>query len=235
MKFIQHFSNSAGNLYEAVASNGKRLLIDPGVTWKKLQQALNYDLSNIVGALCSHEHFDHSKSVKEVMRSGITVYSSDSTLDALGIYQERRAIGMLRSTIYPIGPFDVVVYDSNHDAVEPLLFKIKCDNEFMLFATDTSHINQRFSTPFSIIAIECSYDKAILQHRVDTNDINETLAKRLLTSHMEKQEAIRYLSEFCNMNRCHEIHLLHMSGDNIDKAQTKTDFEKRFFVNTVIA
>jgi len=56
MKFIQHYSGSSGNLYEVVSNNGKRLLIEAGVVWAKVQKALRYDLKSISGCLLSHEH-----------------------------------------------------------------------------------------------------------------------------------------------------------------------------------
>ncbi|MCK5127221.1 MAG: hypothetical protein KAR42_13285, partial [candidate division Zixibacteria bacterium] len=103
---------------------------------------------------------------------------------------------------------------------------------YMLFATDTAFIRQRFNTPFSIIAIECSYDKDVLQNRVESGDINETLAKRLLTSHMEKQVALKYLTDYCDLSKCREIHLLHLSRENIDKDKAKKDFERKLFIET---
>ncbi len=56
MIFRQHYSGSSGNLYEIVANSGARLLIEAGVTWKKLQKALDYNLSNIEACLISHGH-----------------------------------------------------------------------------------------------------------------------------------------------------------------------------------
>lgn len=56
MNFIQHSSGSKGNFYEVIANNGSRLIIDPGITWIKLQKALKYNLKSISGCLISHEH-----------------------------------------------------------------------------------------------------------------------------------------------------------------------------------
>ncbi len=238
MKFIQHYSGSSGNLYEIISNNGDRLIIDPGVTWKKLQTALKHDLSNIVGALCSHNHSDHSKSVREVMRAGIDVYASAGTIFALGIENERRArhvTGTRRHAwCIPGGGFEITCFDVHHDAEEPLLFTIECDDDWMLFATDTNHITQRFKIPFDIIAIECSYDKDILEERMDTNDIDEALAKRLLNSHTEKQNTMRYLTDYCDLSKCREIHLLHMSRDNIDAEKTRKEFQEKLFIDTII-
>ena len=234
MKFEQHYSSSRGNLYTVTAANGKRLMIECGVRWRKLQKALGYDLSGIEGCLLTHEHQDHSKAVKDVMKAGIDVYGSPGTLEACGIGYGRRAQAMLTNTAYTIGSFEVAAYDSNHDAAEPLLYTVRCNGEYLLFATDTSHIKQRFSIKFSVVAIGCSYDINILQERVNTKTINEEVAKRLLKSHMEKQVVMKYLSEYCDLGKCREIHLLHMSGDNIDKKATKKEFEQRYFIETII-
>lgn len=236
MIFQQHYSSSRSNLYTVTAANGRRLLLECGIAWPKLQKALSYDLTNIDGCLLTHEHADHSKAVKEVMRAGIDVYSSAGTFEALGFNGNRRAKPIKKYVGITNSNFDCYAFPINHDANEPLGYIIRevATNDYLLFIPDTSHIKQRFKIKFSIIAIECSYDKDILQSRVDTQEINETLAKRLLTSHMEKRVAMNYLSEFCDLSRCREIHLLHMSGDNINRLKTKKEFEKRFFIETFI-
>lgn len=218
-------------MYMVTANSGKRLMVECGVTWAKLQKALGYDFNGIVGCLVTHEHQDHSKAIKDVRQSGIEVYASVGTFEAVGI-TGRRVNAVSDKTLLRLGDFQIYCFDVNHDAAEPLGFIIRADNEFLLFATDTSYITQQFKYPFSIIAIECSYDKDILQHRVDTKDIKESLAERLLTSHMEKSNTMRYLAEFCDLSKCRELHLLHMSGDNLDKTRTKKDFENRFFIET---
>jgi len=233
MKFTQYYSGSSGNLYTVTSASGKRLIIDPGVTWLKLQVALGYDLSEIAGALCSHGHSDHFREPEKAMSAGIDIFASKETFESQGLLEHRRAKVIKDKTIITLGAdFKVRAFGTNHDFKGSLGFVVKCDDEYLFFATDTSYITQQFKVPFSIVAIECGYDKNILQKRVDTGDTHETVAKRLLTSHLEKQEAMRYLDEFCDLSKCREIHLLHMSGDNIDKAQAKKDFEKRFFIET---
>lgn len=229
MKFEQLYSSSSGNAYVVTAANGKRLLIECGVTWPLLQQALNYDLTGIEGCLISHEHKDHSKAVQDVMKAGIDVYSSYATLEACGVQDERRAKS-LSPSLYHVGCFDVRGHCSNHDAIVPLLFTVGVDGENMLFATDTSHISQKFLHPFDIIAIECSYNEPYLRKRVEEKTINEQLATRLLTSHMSKENCLNYLQNFCNLNKCREIHLLHLSADNINKDRIKREFEKKLFI-----
>jgi len=235
MKLTQHYSSSRSNLYTVTADSGRRLLIECGVQWPKLQKALNYDLSGIEGCLLSHDHKDHSKAVVDVMRAGIDVYGSEETFFACGVIDNRRANAVIPKLLYEVGngDFRFTAYASKHDAAGPLIYVVQCDGESLLFATDTSHIKQRFNYPFSIIAIECSYNINILQERVDAKTINETVAKRLLNSHMEKKTTMKYLSEFCDLSKCRQIHLLHLSGDNLDKKAAKKEFEKKFFVEVI--
>ena len=234
MKFQQHYSSSAGNLYTVTNDHGQRLLIECGVTWDKLRKALDYDLTNIEGCLLSHEHKDHSKSAVRVIRAGINLYSSKETMAELALYEFRRAFEINCIYWYYTGTFDVFSFRTHHDAAGSLGFVVRTNNEYLLFATDTSHLKQHFKIPFTIIALECSYDKNILQNRIENGSINPALAKRLLTSHMEKHRLIKYIDDYIDLSQCQEIHLLHMSESNIDKEQTRKEFEDRFFIKTVV-
>ena len=237
MHFGQYFSSSSGNLYAVTNRCGQRLMIECGVPWKKLQRALGYDLRGIDACLLSHAHADHSKAVKEVLQAGINVYTSQGTLTALGIEGERRVRPVEPGKAFFLDGFTIYPFQTHHDAVCPLGFLVSDTDtsRSLLFATDTSHITQRFTVPFNVVAIEASYDRDMLQERVDTGVVNETLAKRLLGSHMEWRVTERYLAEFCDLSRCEQIHLLHLSADNIDKAQVRRHIEDRFFIETVTA
>jgi phosphoribosyl 1,2-cyclic phosphodiesterase len=230
MTFESYYSSSTSNLYIVTAPSGRRLLIEAGTTWARLEKKIGYELKSIAACLVSHEHADHSKAVPDVMKAGIDVYGSAGTFEAIGVNGQRRARTIEDKTLVRLDEFEFLAFRTNHDAAEPLGFVIRdrVANEYLLFATDTSHIRQRFNLKFSIIALECSYDKDILQERVDTNDINETVAQRLLSSHQEKSVAIRYIAAFCDTSRCREIHLLHTSRDNLNLKRTKKHFQARF-------
>ena len=81
-------SSSAGNSY-VLKSNSEILLIECGVRFKQIQKALNYDLSNVVGVIGSHAHADHMKCVKDVMASGVDVFTGRKTIDALNLSGHR--------------------------------------------------------------------------------------------------------------------------------------------------
>ena len=236
MKLLQHFSSSKGNLYEIIASNGKRLLLDPGVTWKRIQKALNFDISNIEGVLASQSHKDHLCEPYKLLQNGFDLYASKETFEAndlLGSADRRCHIVEDRRRIKIGDTFQVFPFALLHDT--PCLgFIIHADKEDMLFVMETFYIEQRFANAFSIIAIECNFDEDVLQTWVNTGDINEELAKRIRQNHQSKQAAIDYIDKYCDISKCRVIHLLHLSGDNLNKEETRKEVEETFFIKTIV-
>jgi phosphoribosyl 1,2-cyclic phosphodiesterase len=244
MKFIQHRSSSSSNLYEVVAGNGRRLLLECGLPWAKLQKVLGYDLSNIDGVLITHEHMDHSWAAEEVMKAGIDIYSSQGTLEATGLVCKRRAISIIEP-IFNIGTtFGVLAFGVNHDADNPMGYLVHehGTEEYLLFCPDSSHLKQRFFYRFTIVALGCNYDRDILRKRVKAGKIHEEVAKRIVENHASKESTFKYLTgydkksgeKFCDISRCREIHLLHCSAGNLDKEKTKAEFKARLFIEPII-
>lgn len=238
MRFISHYSSSKGNLYEVVADlSGGRLLVECGVPWAKLREALKYDLHGIEGCLISHEHKDHSKAAMQVMRQGINIYSGLGTWEGLSAYENEyrhwRKAKVLHNEILHLPSFDVLPFEVQHD-VPCLGFVIheKATDEYLLFATDFFCLEQRFFYPFSIVALACSYDKDILQRLVDNQAIDETLAKRLLFSHPSKQWVMGYLRDHVDRSKCREIHLLHCSAGNLFGEVARWEIESEFMIDT---
>ena len=181
--------------------------------------------------------FDHCKALANVMAAGIDIYSSQGTLEAAGALGSYRAKPVLADKVITISDaFKIMPFKVNHDAVDPLGYIIydRIDKKYLYWSMDSSHLENRFDIAFDIIAIELSYEKERLEWQLDTGNINLALAKRLLTSHAEKQTTMDYIDKFCNLYQCREIHLLHTSSSRLDRPQAKREFEKKFFVKTFI-
>lgn len=238
MNFQAHYSSSHGNLYTVTANNGRRLLLEAGCRWSKLREAIGNDLMGIEACLLSHEHKDHSHAVCDVMKNGIDVYASAGTWGALAVPEKliHRGKNISAWGMANTGSFEAHAFDVRHDAAEPLGFGVLCDNEKLLFATDTAYLKQDFrKTQFDIIAICCNYDYDILQHRVDTLSIDPHLAKRLLLSHASVTWVKNYLRDYMDLGRCREIQLLHTSDGNLNKEKARSEIEDEFGVRTFIA
>ena len=78
MTFTSLASSSHGNCY--VVSDGETaILLECGISFRRIKKGLGFDLSAIRGCLVSHEHKDHAKSVMDMIKSGVEVFASEGT------------------------------------------------------------------------------------------------------------------------------------------------------------
>ena len=204
MEFISYASSSHGNAY-SVSDGETMLLLECGLTYKKLQKAVGFNLTRFAACLVTHCHSDHSKCVKELISRGMPVYMSTGTAEVL----ETDAVHLIENMEqFSIGSFDCVCFDVFHDAKEPLGFLIKSrvDGDVLAFATDT--VNLRYKFPgLNILAIEANYDKNILEC---CEKMPEKVRYRITNSHMEIDVLCDYLRSL-DLSQCRQIHLLHLS------------------------
>ncbi|MCK5617155.1 hypothetical protein KAR91_85620 [Candidatus Pacearchaeota archaeon] len=166
------------------------------------------------------------------MNNAIDVYASKDTLESQGLSEHYRSHVIEPKKWITIGGFNVFPFEAIHDC-HCYGYIIKCDGEYLLFCTDTKLIKQRFNIPFSIVMIESSYCGKTLKRKVESGEVNEAMARRLLESHLEIEETARYLREFCNLSKCHQLHLLHLSGSNNDRERCRKRFKDEFFIEVI--
>lgn len=204
MRFEALASSSSGNAY-IVSDNDTRILLECGVSHKKLQKLSGFSLSEFQACLISHEHKDHAKAAEELISRGMDVYMSQGTAEAM----ETDAVKLMEHMEqFNVGSLDIVPFTTFHDAAEPLGFLIKSrvDGDVLAFATDT--VNLRYKFPgLNILAIEANYDKAILER---CERMPEKVRYRITNSHMEIDTLCDYLRSL-DLSACREIHLLHLS------------------------
>ncbi len=207
-------SGSSGNAYR-VSDGSTSLLLDAGVPMSKLRPALGFCVSTLDGCLISHGHGDHSKAAEELLRAGVSVYTSAGTIKALGLSGHRvKPVKALEETV--IGTFTVLPFDVQHDAPEPLGFLLtsRATKEKLLYVTDTFYVRHVFRG-LTHIMCECNYSEECLRDSVAEGRVPEGLAKRLRTSHMRLDTFLDFLRAN-DLSRVRQIYLLHLSGNNSD-------------------
>ncbi len=215
-------SSSRGNCYR-VSDGSTPLLLEAGIRFKEIQQKLNFRLSEIAGCLITHEHQDHAKAVKDVMKAGINCYMSYDTAEALGVSGHRVRIAKAREQ-FQIGTWTILPFDAVHDAKEPLGFLLASGKEKLLFATDTSYIRYRFKG-LTHIMIEANYQREILEHGVEEGLVPVVVRNRIRRSHFD----LEHLKEFFKANdlcELQEVWLLHLSENNSDEEQFKREIQE---------
>lgn len=204
MKFESLASSSAGNAY-IVSDNDTRILLECGISHKKLQKLSGFSLSEFQGCLVSHEHKDHAKAVADLISRGMTVYMSQGTAEQL---EAEGAELIEHMEQFNIGSLDIVPFTTFHDAAEPLGFLIKSrvDGDVLAFATDTVNLRYKFPN-LNILAIEANYDKNILER---CERMPEKVRHRITNAHMEIDTLCDYLRSL-DLSKCREVYLLHLS------------------------
>lgn len=149
MKLLVNGSCSDGNNYVLTADNGDQLLLDLGISVKDIKKSLDFNISNIVGAIISHEHLDHSKSVKDFEKMGIEVWEPYKCEN--------------KKQLKKFGCFTVQSFPVPHDNCDCVGYYIKAEGHKILYATDYEYIPVSFNRIcLDTLLIECNYCEDML-------------------------------------------------------------------------
>lgn len=223
MKIEVIASGSAGNCYK-VSNEDTTLLIECGIPYKKIQQALNFKVTDIDGVLVSHEHGDHAKACKDLIKAGVDLYMTKGTKEALKLESHRVKIFEQWSMYLnlEIGSFKIKPFKTIHDAKEPVGFVIydSLEREELVFITDTQYSIYNFSPNYFMI--EVNYDKKTIN---DNLGLNDELRERIKKNHMSLDTAINLL-ERSDLSRLKKIYVMHLSDRNSDAELIKKSLQE---------
>ena len=228
-------SGSRGNCYLLTASDGDTLVLEAGVPYRAIQQAVGFDTRSVVAVLVSHEHKDHAAGVPELIERRLPVYASQGTLDA--IMDGRAGLKAATSVFHAVevgepfalGAFKAIAYRSQHDAAEPLYFEIyHPEMGRLLFMTDTVTPPRvammqanGIKTEYQHILIEANYRDYLL---ADDGKIPESVKERIAANHLSDAEAMAVL-ETVDLNKTLDILLIHLSDAHSDAREFAGEFE----------
>lgn len=173
LKFCSLYSGSTGNSL-FVQNNDTNILIDAGVSCKKIIEALasiNVSINDIDAILITHEHTDHIKSLDALSsKYSIPVYANERTWKAMEkqvtrISNENRNI-FEASEKFNVKDIEVLPFSIPHDAADPCGFNIFGSNQKISIATDIGHIDSNIFKKLensSFVLLESNYDPEILK------------------------------------------------------------------------
>lgn len=223
MKIEVIASGSAGNCYK-ISNEDTTLLIECGIPYKKIQQALNFKTTDIDGVLVSHEHGDHSKACKDLIKAGVNLYMTKGTKEALKL-DSHRVKTFRQWSMYldvEIGSFIIKPFRTIHDAREPVGFII-CDSiskEELVFITDTQYSIYSFSPDYFML--EVNY----VREAINKNDsLHPDLRARIKKTHMSLETAINLL-ERSDLSNLKKIYVMHLSDSNSDAKVIKESLQE---------
>ncbi|MBT2603770.1 MBL fold metallo-hydrolase [Bacillus sp. ISL-53] len=213
-------SSSKGNCYRVTDGNTP-ILLECGISYKEIQKGLNFKMSEIAACLVTHEHGDHCKSIKDVLKAGIDCYMSAGTAEAINV-QHHRIHTTAAKEQFQIGTWTILPFDVQHDVSEPLGFLlVNQAGEKLLFATDTYYIKYRFRG-LTHVMVECNYSLEILNENIARGLTPKVMKQRLLRSHFSL-ENVKEFFKANDLNNVQEIWLLHLSDSNSDEVRFKKE------------
>lgn len=205
-------TSSKGNCYLIETETGV-LVIDPGIRYEKILEAVDYELNSIEGVLVSHAHGDHSQAAHKLAKVGLDVWLPEKA--------ETRTMGSWTVTSAP------VVHD-----VDTFAFLASHRQGSLLYVTDTCEIP--FAASADVLMIEANFCEDILFDRVLKGHLEPFLADRIKKSHMSIQSVLEWLRKI-NLSRVEKIILMHLSSGNSHAANFKKQVEELAGIPTYIA
>ena len=187
-------TGSSGNCYLLKSEHGT-LVLDCGVPIRTIKSALDWRVCDISAVLVSHIHADHSKSVADFEKMGITVWKP--YLDDKKIQRKH------------FGDFTVTCFDVPHNGVENRGFLIESDGQKILYATDFEYIPYNFrKNQINHFIIECNYDS----DHVDKDAVN---FQHKVMGHASLSTALGIL-EANVTDACQTVLFVHMSDFGVE-------------------
>lgn len=200
-------TGSTGNCYLLTSNSGETLILDCGIPIKEIKKGLNWNVKDVVGAICTHSHQDHSLSVYPFRRMRIPVY-------APYISQKPMAIG---SGAFRIQSFDLTTVDgrwthTNADGTECPCYGFLIAHKEMgklLYITDTELIKWRFKG-INHILLGVNYDKDL----VDKD--NDPKTRHVFRGHLSIDTACDFVKAN-NSDSLQNVIMCHLSSENADR------------------
>ena len=216
MKVVVLSSGSKGNSTYVETSKNK-ILIDAGKNYKYLKERLSeidVDIDDINYILVSHEHSDHTSSLKTfASKHKVTIVTTPRMLLEMNDIKDYDHI-LAYEGDYELDGIKITSIHSSHDAVDPRNFIIDDNGITLAYITDTGYINNRYFKMLSNINIylfESNHDIEMLQ-----NGPYPRWLKSRMTSdegHLSNNKAGFYLSKFIGPNT-KKVILTHLSETN---------------------
>lgn len=208
-------TGSSGNCYTLTSDSGETLILDCGIPIKEIKKGLQWKIKDVVGVLCTHQHLDHSKSLKDFKAMGIPVFAPYISLEPMAIGKE-----------YRIQTFDLTTVEgrwthTNADGSEcPCYGFLITHPEMgkMIYITDTELIKWRFKY-INHILLGVNYDKDL----IDRDDAGKT--NHVFRGHLSIDAACDFVKVNCS-DALQNVIMCHLSSENADKGWFIEKMEK---------
>ncbi len=211
-------SGSNGNCYY-IGNETEAILIDAGISRRQILDRMKekkLDPNKVKAVFISHEHSDHYRGAKVLSKKlSIPVYLTRVTHEkSYFTMRPTNVITFQPGEIIQIGNFSIHSFLKQHDAIEPVSFRVEYDNKNIGVFTDIGipcdnvklHINK-----CDFLFLESNYDVDMLQAGKYPYYLKQRVASD--RGHLSNDQARALIEEHAGEN-LKTIYLSHISEDN---------------------
>ncbi len=220
-RFSTLYSSSKGNCI-FVGGSGGSILIDAGVSAKKIEYALTEigePIESVKAIFVTHEHSDHISGLRAfASRYGIKVYSSRGTLSALdkgGHLNGKFEVCQIDNGAVEAAGMEIQPFRTCHDCNEGFGYVIHTpDDRKIAIATDLGHYSDEIKRAVSgcdLVMIESNYDRKMLMNGPYPYSLKCRIASG--EGHLSNDECALATSELVSSGTTRFV-LGHISADN---------------------
>ncbi len=192
MRLVSIASGSSGNCIYAGTEN-THILVDAGISNKRIQQGLNeigLTGRDLDGILITHEHSDHVCGLSVLLKRNPTpLYGTRETLEAVAAscklsdeFREEFLRPVCPDVDFFVGDMCLKPFSIDHDAANPVAYRIQCEKKSVAVATDMGHYDQYIIDnlkDLDAILLESNHDVRMLE----TGPYPYYLKRRILGDH----------------------------------------------------
>lgn len=201
-------SGSSGNSYAIIDNDNKILLLDLGLPSKEIKRAIDFRISDVVGAVVTHSHQDHSKSVADFDKMGIPVFAPYKSLEPMNL----RGMAGLKVQAFDLTDLNGNWMHTNADGSECPCYGFLIEHNKlgrMLYITDTELIKWRFKD-INHILLGVNYDKNMIDNE------NQSKRNHVFRGHLSIDTACDFVKAN-NSDALQNVIMCHLSSESADK------------------
>lgn len=211
-------SGSNGNCYY-IGNGSDAILIDMGISNKQLKERLNAVgllIDKIKAVFISHEHTDHIKGMRVVVaRNNIKGYITKRTFNKAKLdYRSEQASFFEPGDIINIGSIKIHTFAKQHDAVDPVSFRIEIEGKNIAVLTDLGEACQTVKKHLNLCDaafLESNYEHDILYNGPYPYFLKNRVASN--NGHLSNEQAVELIKDKHNSN-LKALILSHISAEN---------------------
>lgn len=190
-----------------LSTETETLVLDCGLPIREIKKGLDWDISKVVGVLCSHIHSDHSKAVKDFENMGMPIFKP---------FDETKACPLK----IRYGSFGIQAFRVPHDGVPCYGFYITVDGHRILYATDFEYLPCSFkNVRLTDMIVECN-------HQTELVDKGQAKYTHQIKGHCSLDTLIEKVIKENMTSNLRTVILCHMSSDSIDCSFAKKQIEE---------